>query len=645
MKKSPHIIIYICFLIFSFINHAKSEIAFSFDNVNLISVMNVLSTEVKNNIIIDEDIDEKISLIINHPLSKEKIISTLQNALLLKNIVLIQNENGDLIIKKDINIKVNAPISKKGLNGFQIFIINLENVSPDSMAPFLSQYFSDKNSIIPSPSGKSITFIGNKNDYKRLITLIEKFDVKAEKKSSEIKIKYSDSSEITSVLQSLISEGNWLVNPINEVSVINLEKLNSIYVSAPKNSFNQIKEFVKDLDKVKIENNIDKKINNKVSNNNELQKETKGNKKHKKTNKFGFDVISLKHSSSTEIETTLNNLISNSPLNINDNSTSSDEISIQSYMPGNQIILSGKEINRKKIIELINNLDVPVKQVFVEAIVAELSNSKAKELGLQFSGASGKTGLTLLNKNSLGANISSNINSFISDGISLTLGPGASQLSNIGALINVIENDGNSEILATPTLLAMNNKEAQILVGSNIPIITGKFTSNSSESASSPFQTISRQDVGIIFKIRPVIGSDGFITINMKQEVSELDTSSALASDIVTTKRAIETSAVLKSGRTLAIGGLINETTQFLGAKIPVLGDIPGLKELFNQRRVTKSKRNLVIFLKPTIIDSNNVNTITIEKYMKLKNDLEQTRSSNYFNLKYPPLPLIEGLQ
>ena len=140
-----------------------------------------------------------------------------------------------------------------------------------------------------------------------------------------------------------------------------------------------------------------------------------------------------------------------------------------------------------------------------------------------------------------------------------------------------------------------------------------------------------------------VIGSNGLITVNVLQEVSELDTSSALAADVVTTKRAIETSAVVRSGKTLAIGGLINETTQYLGAKLPILGDLPGFKELFNQRRVSTSKRNLVIFLKPSIVENNEVSKITIEKYMKLKNDLDKSRSNNFFNIEYPPLPLIES--
>ena len=617
--------------------NAFSEIAFSFDKVNLVSVMNVLSVEIKRNITIEDGIDEKISLIINHPIDEKKIISSLQNSLKLKDIILFEKENGDLLIKKNQNVIIDAPLSKKGLSGFQIFIVNLKNIDPSSMVPFLSQFFPESNKIKPSPNGKSLTFIGNKSDYQRLISLVKKFDTKPNQKGLQINLKNTKSEEIFAIIKSLIDGGNWLINPNNEVSIVNLKKLNAVYVTAPQNSINQLKKFIEDLDKVDTALNLEDKVTI-------VEEKTTTTSNSNLENEYGFDVISLKHSDANEIQNTIIE-IANFDENIEDNiSGSSNSFSIKSYVPGNKIIISGNKLFRNKIISLIQDLDKPIKQVFVEAIVAELSSSKAKELGLQFSGSSGKAGLSILNNNSLGANISSQTTSFISDGIGLTLGPGAKKITSIGALINIIENDGNSEILATPTLLAMNNREAQILVGSNIPIITGKFTSNSSESANSPFQTITRQDVGIIFKIKPIIGSDGLITINVLQEVSELDTSSALAADVVTTKRAIETSAVVKTGKTLAIGGLINESTQYLGAKLPILGDLPGFKEIFNQRRVSTSKRNLVIFLKPSIVTNNEVSKITFEKYMRLKNDLDKSRSKNYFNIDYPPLPLIEGL-
>ena len=640
MKRKLIFCFYIIFVTLSNAYQAKSEIAFSFDNVNLVSVMNIISQEIKRNIIIDNNIETKVSLIINHPLNDKKIISSLQNSLSLSDLALFEKENGDLLIKKNNNIKLDAPVAKKGLSGFQIFIVRLRETEPNLMASYLSQFFPSINSISPSPNAKSITFVGNENDYRRLLTLIKSYDVKQKMFSSEIKIKNSKSSEVFAVLKSLLDSGSWLVSPKNDVSITNLDKLNSIYISAPQKALEQIQKFISDFDKVVVKQETVKKDDNIIIN-------AKKNEDNVLSNKFGFDVVDLKFASSSEIQETINNVINNSSYTFNDNSSiSSQPISIQSYSSGNQLIVSGFSENRKEILKLIEILDKPTKQVFVEAIVAELSSSKAKELGLQFSGSSGKAGLTILNSNSLGANIAGgDLTSFVNDGIGLTLGPGAKQITSIGALINIIENDGNSEILATPTLLAMNNKEAQILVGSNIPIITGKYTSNSSEGANSPFQTISRQDVGIIFKIKPVIGLDEFITIEMQQEVSELDTSSALASDVVTTKRAISTSAIVKTGKTLAIGGLINETTQYLGAKLPILGDLPGLKELFNQRRVSRSKRNLVIFLKPTIVNSEILSKHTIEKYMKLKIDLEKSRTINPFDLNYPPLPILDGVK
>jgi len=640
MKRKLLFCFYIIFVTLNNAGQAKSEIAFSFDNVNLVSVMNIISQEIRRNIIIDNNIETKVSLIINHPLNDKKIISSLQNSLSLNDLALFEKENGDLLIKKINNIKLDAPVAKKGLSGFQIFIVRLRETDPNLMASYLSQFFPSINSISPSPNAKSITFVGNDNDYRRLLTLIKSYDVKQKMFSSEIKIKNSKSSEVFAVLKSLLDSGSWLVSPKNDVSITNLDKLNSIYISAPQKALEQIQKFISDFDKVVVEKETVKNDDNIIIN-------AKQNEDNVLLNKFGFDVVDLKFASSSEIQETINNVINNSSYTYNDNSSiSSRPISIQSYSSGNQLIVSGFLENRKEILKLIEILDKPSKQVFVEAIVAELSSSKAKELGLQFSGSSGKAGLTILNSNSLGANIAGgDFTSFVNDGIGLTLGPGAKQITSIGALINIIENDGNSEILATPTLLAMNNKEAQILVGSNIPIITGKYTSNSSEGANSPFQTISRQDVGIIFKIKPVIGLDEFITIEMQQEVSELDTSSALASDVVTTKRAISTSAIVKTGKTLAIGGLINETTQYLGAKLPILGDLPGLKELFNQRRVSRSKRNLVIFLKPTIVNSEILSKHTIEKYMKLKIDLEKSRIINPFNLNYPPLPIIDGVK
>lgn len=630
----------IFFLFCSNIYKSKAEVAFSFDEVNLVSVINILSPEIGETIIIDDNINESLSIIIQHPVNKKKIISALQTALNSKGLSLVEVSNGNLIITSNSNLEKSVPVAKKERVGVQLFILPLKNIKPEIMAPFISQYFPEKNLIRSSPNNKSISFIGNKDDFKRFESLIRKFDYKPKNIIDRIKLKNTEAKEISNILQSLLESGNWLVSPTNDVNITYTEKSNSIIISAPKNSLNQIKSLIFDLDIAEPKKQVKDESTQDIQENKSSAKQPE----QKVQNSYGFEVLFLNNASANEIETTINEVLLNSNFSSSDDN-SSGKISIKAYMSGNQIIISGSEPYRTELIKLIKTLDVPIKQVYVEAIVAEVSNSAARELGLQFSGSSGKAGLTILNSNSLGANLGSKVTGFVSDGIGVTLGPAAKQISNLGALVNIIENDGNSEILATPTLLAMNNKQAEILVGSNIPIVTGKYTSSSESSSATPFQTISREDVGVILKVTPIIGADGMITIEIVQEVSELDTSSAIASDIVTTKRAIKTSAVVKTGETLAVGGLINETTQFLGSKIPILGDIPGLKELFNQRRMSVTKRNLVIFLKPTIVNEASVSEYTVEKFLKLKEQSEIARENNSFKLKYPPLPFIENLQ
>ena len=166
---------------------------------------------------------------------------------------MFEKENGDLLIKKNNNIKLDAPVAKKGLSGFQIFIVRLRETDPNLMASYLSQFFPSINSISPSPNAKSITFVGNDNDYRRLLTLIKSYDVKQKMFSSEIKIKNSKSSEVFAVLKSLLDSGSWLVSPKNDVSITNLDKLNSIYISAPQKALEQIQKFISDFDKVVVE--------------------------------------------------------------------------------------------------------------------------------------------------------------------------------------------------------------------------------------------------------------------------------------------------------------------------------------------------------------------------------------------------------
>ena len=636
-------------IFFSLVDNIQAEVAFSFDNVNLVSVINIIAPEIGRTITLNSDIDEKITLIVQKPVSNNKIIAALETALEVVDLVLIEKIDKTILIKKNENLSQIAPLSSKGMLGVQLFVKPIKNTDVEVMENFIRQYFPNKNKIISSPNGQSLSFTGSKQEFKRFDDLINKFDVNSKSIFKRVKLINSDAQDVKNIIQSLIQTGTWLIGNQKNISVVHSEQTNSIIISGSENSLLQIIDLIKDLDKP--DSNFNKSKNFLTTSKEIEEKETliiENNKSKIEKVKFGVEVYSLKHAIANDIAVSINEVIHNSfseDGNIKDgNSPSSFKVAIKAYDSGNQLIISGNDNDRSQIIKLIESLDKPHRQVYVEAIVAEISISTARELGLQFSGGSGNAGLTILNGGGTAANIASTVNGFASDGLGIVIGPGANTITDLGALINFIENDGNSQILATPTLLAMNNKEAQILVGSNIPIVTGKYTSNSDSSSNTPFQTISRQDIGIILKVKPVISSEGFITIDITQEVSELDVST-VASDVITTKRAIQTSAVVKTGSTLAVGGLINETTKLLGAKIPILGDLPVLKEIFNQRRSSTSRRNLVIFLKPTIVDDKSVGSFTFEKYLKLKERQDELLEDLNLPLRYPPLPLIENFK
>ena len=343
--------------------------------------------EIGETIIIDDNINESLSIIIQHPVNKKKIISALQTALNSKGLSLVELSNGNLVITSNPNLEQSVPVAKKERVCVQLFILPLKNIKPEIMVPFISQYFPDKNLIRSSPNNRSISFIGNKDEFKRFESLIRKFDYKPKNIIDRIKLKNTEAKEISNILQSLLESGNWLVSPTNDVNITYTEKSNSIIISAPKNSLNQIKSLIFDLDIAEPKKQVKDELTQDIQ---EIKSSDK-QPEQKVQNSYGFEVLFLNNASANEIETTINEVLLNSNFSSSDDN-SSGKISIKAYMSGNQIIISGSKPYRTELIKLIKTLDVPIKQVYVEAIVAEVSNSAARELGLQFSGSLGKAG-------------------------------------------------------------------------------------------------------------------------------------------------------------------------------------------------------------------------------------------------------------
>ena len=296
-------------------------------------------------------------------------------------------------------------------------------------------------------------------------------------------------------------------------------------------------------------------------------------------------------------------VLSLGPLLSSDANTSA--ISISAHQSANQVILSGSPTSLEQAILVIAEMDRAPRQVYVDAIIAEISEDSTQKLGLQFAVNSGKlstsvvTGLTSDNIGTMAGN------SFLAGatGGLIAIGAGSNKIPDIGLMLNALKADTDNRILATPSLMTTENKESTILIGQNVPFITGQYAGQQGEGAT-PFQTIKREDLGTILKLKPKIGKNGDIVMEIWQEISRIDQSAAGLSDVVTVKRQISTVVSAKEGETIAIGGLRVEQEEIGVSKIPFLGDIPVLGLLFRQESSKTVSRNLAIFLRPTLVST-----------------------------------------
>ena len=319
-------------------------------------------------------------------------------------------------------------------------------------------------------------------------------------------------------------------------------------------------------------------------------------------------------------------------------------LDIAAHVSANQLILSGKETDVISTITVIKQLDRAPRQVYVDAIIAEVSEESAKKLGLQFSVNSDNISASVVTGVS-GVNIGSAAgNTFLAGaaGGIFAAGAGANVVPDIGLLLAALEGDKDNRILATPSLMTTENKESTILVGQNVPFITGQYTNQNGDS-SAPFQTIKREDLGTSLKLKPKIGPNGNIVMEIWQEVSRIDQSTPGLSDVVTVKRQISTVISATEGETIAIGGLRVEQQELATSKIPFFGDLPIIGKAFTQEVANTVSRNLAIFLRPTLVSDENQRKSVFNMWQKsLGAELSESGSDKSQFFKFDPVATMQ---
>ncbi len=298
---------------------------------------------------------------------------------------------------------------------------------------------------------------------------------------------------------------------------------------------------------------------------------------------------------------------------------------------------------------IVRQLDIPRAQVMVEAAIVEVSGDITDALGVQWAiDARGSTGgAGGVNFGNTGISVGSVLNAINENEIPSNLPDGAIigiGSRSFGALITALSSNSKSNLLSTPSLLTLDNQEAEILVGQNVPFQTGSYTTDAS-GATNPFTTIERQDIGVTLKVTPHINEGATLRLQIEQEISSIAPSASLtaqAVDLVTNKRAIKSTILAEDGQVIVLGGLIQDDVTRTNAKVPLLGDIPLLGALFRSTQETHIKRNLMVFLRPTVIrDRAGLAALSGKKYSDIR--VIETDSASPTILPANPSQLFDG--
>ncbi len=309
---------------------------------------------------------------------------------------------------------------------------------------------------------------------------------------------------------------------------------------------------------------------------------------------------------------------------------------IQADPTTNSLIITAPEPQYRQLRAVIDKLDGRRAQVLVESLIVEVTASKLAEFGIQWQSVLGSKGdgvVGAIGTNSAvsGGNIlglaagiatgSATALASLGGGLNIALAPRVNGQYYLGALANFLQNSGDANVLSTPNLMTLDNEEARIVIGNNVPFVTGSYANTTGNNSVNPFTTVERKDVGLMLRVRPQINENGTVKMAIYQEVSKIDGNTLKdVNGPTTSKRSIESNVLVEDGSIIVLGGLLEDSYQQAEDKVPLMGDIPVLGNLFRSENRSRKKTNLMVFLRPVVVrDAAASDALMLDRYEAIR--------------------------
>ena len=592
MIKKIKFIFFIPFILLSIQSHAQETFLLNYQDVDIAKVTQDISKFSKKTLILDPRVKGRISIFSDSILSAEQVWDVYLRTIQVHGFAALSDGGVVRIVpENEATRDSNKSLSQSSI---ETKIFTLKNRAAGEILSQIKPITGRQSHLSSIPSINSILLVDKKSNIERIAQLLEKIDQNDSAAIKIIKLNNLSSVEAVRILDRLKAQNN---PTINNFIAVPFTPSNSVILSADQVVTNNITETLNALDKDAL---------------------TGGS----------IAVLYLKYAKAEEVATIINTVSSRFAGDDNEKPI------VTHHRETNSLIVSSEETNLEIIRNLVSKLDIRRAQVLVEAIIVELSETAAKSLGVEtiFAGAQDGNvpiGITRF-QNGSNPDLVALAGSLIEDGENATLSNVASSsllqssglVSGFGDLsggdsfagiINAVADDQNSDILSTHTVIAMDNEPANLVIGQEIPITTGESLGSNNAN---PFRTTSRQEVGIKLSITPQINEGNSVILEIKQEVSGVVGPLTGTADLITNKRSIETTVLVDNNQMIVLGGLNEDDLQESVSKVPLLGSIPVFGRLFSSSAESRVQRNLMVFLRPTILmDSADVTSLSGEKY------------------------------
>ncbi len=591
--------------------HAEESAQINLRDVEIPTLIETVSRITGKSFIIDPRVKGRVTVITSSDIDKDELYDTFLSILQVHGFSAVPSGAGSNLVKvvpsnqakqqpvPVIGEKEEKSTTKRKRKADELItrVIRVEHVPAAMLVPILRPLVPSTGQLQAYGPSNTILISDRAANIERLIKVIKRMDRADDEELEVIPLKFASAKDLATTIQKLQQSSVKGAPAKNKISAD--ERTNSLLISGDKSSRQQVRKIIAKLDT-----------------NQPLEEKTK--------------VIYLKYAKAVDLATVLTGFSkvqkTTKATTKGAAGTQKAEVDIQADEATNSLIITAEPDVQRNLAKVISRLDIRRAQVLVEAIIAEVSPSITKTLGSTLAINNSAEGI--LGASGTVAGVSSLLS--ILSGNDITSAPAGGTLgladntgrNTFGLLVNALTTDSATNVLSTPTLVALDNEEASIVIGQNVPFVTGSFTSTGdSTNPSNPFQTIERQDVGITLKIKPLINEGNSVRLDIEQEVSAIAPGNTGASDLITSKRSIDTSVIVEDGQVLILGGLMEDSFTDEINKVPVLGDVPILGKLFRTTETKKSKKNLMVFIHPVIMrDVLSGDHYTRQKYNKLRN-------------------------